>query len=76
MGKLADIIVIQKLGKITEKSIAEDYYANINLNFESAEKGISKIKQIMVKYKLSFSAAYDCAVDPAQLQMLKTMNPK
>lgn len=76
MGKLADIIVIQKLGKITDKQVAENYYANISLNFDNAEKGISKIKQIMVKYNLSFSAAYDCALDPTQLQMLKTMKSK
>lgn len=72
MGKLEDIKMIQRLGKVSQKD-AQDYYANLNMNFRNAQEGIFKIRQIMKKYRLNFKAAYTCALDPAQLEMLKTM---
>lgn len=76
MGKIDDIRRITTLGKFKDKQQAEDFYTNINLNFKSMEDGIFRIKQIMKKYGLSFSAAYDCALDPSQLEMLQTMAKK
>jgi len=73
-----EIKEIMRLAKLapSQKSIAEDYYANLSMNFKNAGEGLFKIKQIMAKYKLGFKTAYDAAMDPSQLEILKTMNQK
>ena len=74
----AEIREIMKLARLKpeQKAKAEDYNANLAMNFKNSKEGIFKIKQIMIKYKLSFQAAYDCALDPAQLKILRTMHEK
>lgn len=73
MGKIDDLRIIQKLGRFNDKKKAEDYYANLNMNFKNAGQGIFRIKQIMKKFNLPFATAYECALDSKQLEILKTM---
>lgn len=76
MAKSDELRMIMDLAKSKDKVKADNYYTNLNMNFANAREGIFKIKQIMEKYKIPFDAAYQCAVDPKQMAILKTMKPK
>jgi hypothetical protein len=67
---------IMKLGKSNDKAKAEDIYMNLSMKFKNVKEGLFKVQQIMNKYKLPFDSAVACAIDPTQLEMLKTMAKK
>ena len=71
-----EIKEIMKLAKLSpsQKGLAEDYYTNLSMSFKNAGEGLSRVKQIMARYKLGFKPAYDAALDPKQLRILKTMS--
>lgn len=70
-----EIREIMKLARLkpNQLNIAEDYNANLSMNFKNSKEGLFKIKIVMKKYGVNFKVAYDCVLDPAQLQILKTM---
>lgn len=76
MAKSDELRMIMDLSKSKDKTKAENYYANLNMNFSNAREGLFRIKQLMERYKISFDSAYQCLTDPKQMAILKTMKPK
>jgi len=74
--KVMEIKELMKLGKLSTQSEAEDIYMNLSMKFKSFKDGLSKVKIIMKQYNLPLKSAVDCALDPSQLEILKTMSKK
>ncbi len=75
-AKINEIKDIMKLGKLATKAEAEDIYMNLSMKFKNHKEGLFKVRSIMKQYNLPFKSAVDCALDPSQLEILKTMNKK
>jgi len=74
--KAMEIKSLVSLGNLSSKSEAEDIYMNLSLKFKSFNDGIGRVKTIMRQYNLPLKSAVECALDPSQLEILKTMSKK